>query len=138
MGHEHVIPEFAARMRDLPPDAREFPIQGSGLETRSFCHIDDCVDGLMVLLDRGEDRNVYHLGNPGQEMRIKGLAQMVAECFGRRVRVAPGELPKGSPKRRLPDISKLRALGYEPKVSLADGLPGTVEWYAANPREAAA
>jgi dTDP-glucose 4,6-dehydratase/UDP-glucose 4-epimerase len=138
MGHEHVIPEFAARMRDLPAGAREFPIQGSGLETRSFCHIDDCVDGLMVLLDRGEDRNVYHLGNPGQEMRIKGLAQMVAECFGRRVRVAPGELPKGSPKRRLPDISKLRELGFEPKVSLADGLPGTVEWYAANPREAAA
>jgi nucleoside-diphosphate-sugar epimerase len=52
--------------------------------------------------------------------------------------VAPGELPKGSPKRRKPDISKLRALGFEPKVSLADGLPGTVEWYVANPREAAA
>jgi nucleoside-diphosphate-sugar epimerase len=78
MGNEHVIPEFAARMRDLPAGETRFPIQGTGRETRSFCHIDDCVDGLMCLYERGEDRNVYHLGNPAEEYAIRDLAHMVA------------------------------------------------------------
>jgi dTDP-glucose 4,6-dehydratase/UDP-glucose 4-epimerase len=115
-------------------DGIAFPIQGSGAETRSFCYIADCIDGLMVLLDRGEDRGVYHLGNPSETLAIEALAHMVAECFGRKITVVPGELPKGSPTRRLPDISKMRALGYEPRVPLTQGLPATVEWYAANQR----
>lgn len=140
MGHEHVIPEFAERMLDRsrwPYRPIKFPIQGTGRETRSFCYIDDCVDGLMVLREGGEDRNVYHLGNPNEEHTISDLAHLVAGCFGREIDVVPGALPKGSPIRRLPDISKLRALGYEPRVSLADGLPGTVAWYAANAKAAA-
>jgi nucleoside-diphosphate-sugar epimerase len=137
MGHEHVIPEFADRMVEIGPGARAFAIQGSGAETRSFCHVNDCVDGLMVLLERGEDRNVYHLGNPNEEYPIATLAHAVAECFGREVDVVPGALPKGSPTRRLPDISKLRALGFEPRVSLAQGLPETVAWYAARNQVAA-
>jgi nucleoside-diphosphate-sugar epimerase len=130
MGVDHVIPQFALRMRDLPAGERRFPIQGTGRETRSFCHIDDCVDGLMCLYERGEDREVYHLGNPTQEYPIIDLAYMVGACFGRRdIRVVPGELPKGSPTRRLPDTSKLEAIGYSPKVTLAEGLPETIDWY---------
>ncbi len=137
MGHEHVIPEFAERMVEIGPTERAFPIQGSGLETRSFCHIDDCVDGLMVLLEHGEDRNVYHLGNPDEEHTIRALAHAIAELFDREIDVIPGALPKGSPVRRLPDIGKLEALGYRPRVSLASGLPDTVAWYAANTKAAA-
>jgi nucleoside-diphosphate-sugar epimerase len=129
MGNEHVIPEFAARMRDLPAGETRFQIQGTGHETRSFCHIDDCVDGLMCLYERGEDREVYHLGNPNEEHAIGQLAHMVADCLGRQIEVVSGELPKGSPTRRKPDISKLASLGYDPKVKLADGLPGTLAWY---------
>jgi nucleoside-diphosphate-sugar epimerase len=129
-----VIPQFATRMMETPTAGKgekpePFPIQGSGNETRSFCHIDDCVDGLMALYERGENRNVYHLGNPAEEYTIRDLAQRVAHWFGKRVTVHPGELPKGSPTRRAPDIGKLQALGYRPKVSLADGLPETLEWY---------
>jgi nucleoside-diphosphate-sugar epimerase len=130
MGVDHVIPQFALRMRDLPAGETRFPIQGTGYETRSFCHIDDCVDGLMCLYEHGEDRNVYHLGNPAEEHTIEALAHEVAVCFGRGIEVVPGELPKGSPTRRLPDISKLARLGYEPKVSLNAGLPPTVAWYS--------
>jgi nucleoside-diphosphate-sugar epimerase len=129
MGNEHVIPEFAARMRDLPAGETRFPIQGTGRETRSFCHIDDCVDGLMCLYERGEDRNVYHLGNPAEEYAIRDLAHMVAECFGRNITVVPGELPKGSPTRRKPDISKLRDIGFRPSVDLPYGLSQTLDWY---------
>lgn len=128
MGRDHVIPQFAMRMVDLPSD-NLFHIQGTGQETRSFCYIDDCVDGLMVLLERGEDRNVYHLGNPAEEYTIHALALHVAEWFGREIEVIPGDLPKGSPTRRAPDIAKMAALGYAPQAGLAEGLAPTLDWY---------
>lgn len=130
MGFEHVIPEFAMRMNELiAEDLRDFRIQGTGLETRSFCFIEDCVDALLVLLEKGETGNVYHLGNPNEERAIGDLALDVAAWFGHTITVIPGKLPKGSPTRRLPDIGKLEALGFSPKVSLADGLPPTLAWY---------
>jgi nucleoside-diphosphate-sugar epimerase len=84
----------------------------------------------MVLLHKGEDRNVYHLGNPNEEYTIHDLAHLVADWFHEQIQVVPGQLPKGSPTRRLPDISKLAALGFEPKVSLAEGLAQTLDWYS--------
>jgi nucleoside-diphosphate-sugar epimerase len=139
MGRDHVIPQFAVRMMELIEDnSRLFRIQGTGRETRSFCYIDDCVDGLMVLLEKGEDRNVYHLGNPGEEHTINDLAHAVADWFDWEIKILPGELPKGSPTRRLPDIGKLQALDYRPKVSLSKGLGPTLEWYAQNERQVAA
>jgi nucleoside-diphosphate-sugar epimerase len=136
MGHEHVIPEFAERMLQLKKTgAHLFPIQGTGQETRSFCYIDDCIDGLMVLLDKGEDRNVYHLGNPAEEHTISELADRMAEWFGFEfVTIQPGELPKGSPTRRAPNIGKMRALGFDPKWGLREGLAQTLPWYASNSR----
>lgn len=134
MGHEHVIPEFAVRARKLlianrgHEDKVEFPIQGTGLETRSFCYIDDCVDAFLILLDRGVTENVYHVGNP-EEVTITDLVHQMAAWYGRPFNVVPGTLPKGSPPRRLPDVHKLEKLGYRPKVSLAQGLPPTLKWY---------
>ena len=131
MGYEHVIPEFAVRMLDtLGTDEREFRIQGTGQETRSFCHIDDCVDGLMVLLEKGESENVYHLGNPAEEWAIESVAYLVAEELGRNITIVPGERPKGSPTRRLPDIGKMAALGFDPQITLIEGIQSTVSWYA--------
>jgi len=130
MGFEHVIPEFAVRMLDLMAvNGSDFHIQGSGKETRSFCHIDDCVDGLMVALAQGEDRNVYHLGNPYEEHSIEELAYEVARIFGMGIDIVPGKLPKGSPTRRLPSITKLALLGFQPAVTLEKGLRGTLDWY---------
>jgi dTDP-glucose 4,6-dehydratase/UDP-glucose 4-epimerase len=138
MGREHVIPEFALRMLALPAHERAFRIQGTGQETRSFCYIDDCVDGLMTAWERGENKNVYHLGNPAEEHTIRDLAHAVAAYFGREIDVMPGTLPKGSPTRRLPSIDKLAGLGFEPKVSLAEGLPSALAWYEAQAGEKAA
>jgi nucleoside-diphosphate-sugar epimerase len=133
MGHEHVIPEFAERMMErIRTGNPEFKIQGTGRETRSFCYIDDCVDGLMALLEHGEDRNVYHLGNPAEEHAIAGVASQIASFFGVEIDIIPGELPKGSPTRRAPDIGKMRALGFEPKWGLREGLAETLPWYASN------
>jgi nucleoside-diphosphate-sugar epimerase len=142
MGRDHVIPQFALRMMELEPsgggEPRDFPIQGTGLESRSFCHITDCIDGLMTVLERGADRNVYHLGNPSQEHMIGTLAAMTANYYGANINVVPGDLPKGSPTRRKPDIGKLAALGYKPKIGLIEGLAETLDWYKTNVVAAAA
>jgi len=131
MGWDHVIPQFAERMAAVPwsLEHQPFPIQGTGKETRSFCYIDDCIDGLITLLSHGEDGNVYHLGNPTQEYAIEDVAHMVASWWGKQITVVPGDLPKGSPTRRKPSIEKMEALGFRPHVSLYEGLALTLDWY---------
>jgi dTDP-glucose 4,6-dehydratase/UDP-glucose 4-epimerase len=137
MGREHVIPEFCLRMNQLDPrfvsGPVQFPIQGSGLETRSFCYVDDCVEQLVLLLEKAGPLGVWHVGCE-DERTIADVAVAVGAQYGREVKVVPGSLPKGSPPRRLPDTSKIAALGYDgPKVSFEDGLARTVAWYRENP-----
>jgi dTDP-glucose 4,6-dehydratase/UDP-glucose 4-epimerase len=136
MGNEHVIPEFCHRMnrlvREHPTGIIEFPIQGSGQETRSFCAIEDGTDQFVLLLEKAEPLSVYHVGNM-DERTIADVAHAVAACYGRQVKVVPGTLPKGSPTRRLPDTAKIQALGYSPKVSFEECLTRTVAWYQAHP-----
>jgi UDP-glucose 4-epimerase len=127
MGEDHVVPQLARRVQALK--GNELEIQGDGLATRCFNYIDDAIEGLMVACERGET-GVYHLGDPRQEVTIGDLALLIAAFFDREdVTLKPSELPKGSPTRRMPDISKLRAIGYEPKVSLGEALWETLSWY---------
>jgi nucleoside-diphosphate-sugar epimerase len=132
MGFEHVIPQFAMRMKKLieqqPTGPIDFPIQGTGDETRAFCYIDDAVDGILYVLDRGEHMGIYHVGTD-VETKVSDLAREVARCFGREIRIVQGEIQPGSTLRRCPDITKLRKLGFNPPVSLQDGLKKTVDWY---------
>jgi nucleoside-diphosphate-sugar epimerase len=132
MGREHVIPQFCIRMNQLvketPSGTIQFPIQGTGQETRSFCYIDDCISQFNLLLQKAEHMGVYHVGNM-EERSITDVAQGVAKCYDRTVKVVPGILPKGSPTRRLPDTTKITALGYEQATTFEDGLAQTVDWY---------
>lgn len=131
MGWEHVIPQLALRVRNLAQASGgplDLPIQGTGKETRAFVHIDDLVSGVLCVLDAGEHLGIYHVGS-AEEVTIADLARRIGFCFSREVRLIPGELRQGSTARRCPDISKLRALGYEPRVPLSAGLPPTVRWY---------
>lgn len=134
MGNEHVIAQFATRMTDLagrsPRKTIDFPIEGTGRETRAFVFVDDFIEGVRAVMEKGEHLNVYHVGAE-EEITIEELAVAVGRHFGREVRVVPGALKPGGTPRRCPDISKLRALGYEPRVSLDDGLALTVPWYIA-------
>lgn len=134
MGTEHVVPQFTLRMAGLaskPGGTIEFPIEGSGKETRAFIYIDDLIEGMMLLSERGESRAIYHIGTD-REFDVATLAREIARCFGREVRIVPGETRKGSTPRRCPDISKLRALGFSPHVPLRAGLEKTVRWYRDN------
>ena len=135
MGWEHVIPQFALRLHRLsrahPAGALPFEIQGSGQETRSFCFVDDLVAGVLVMRDKGEHLGIYHVGTM-DEVTIADLAQRVAKAAGRDIALVPGPLQAGGTQRRCPDISKLAALGYKPRVPLDAGLKTTLDWYWRN------
>jgi nucleoside-diphosphate-sugar epimerase len=135
MGWEHVVPQFALRLRNLsaaqPAGTLRFDIQGTGEETRSFCFIDDLVAGVMVMRDKGAHLNIYHVGT-AEEVSIADVARKVAAVAGREVEIVPGRLQAGGTPRRCPDISKLTALGYKPRVPLSEGLKPTLDWYWKN------
>ncbi len=132
MGWEHVVPQFALRLKAAleqhPAGPVPFTIQGSGRETRSFCHVDDLVAGVMVMREHGEHLGIYHVGT-SEEVTIADLARRIARHAGRDIDLKTTSTLPGSTPRRCPDISKLGRLGYKPRVPLADGLPPTVDWY---------
>jgi nucleoside-diphosphate-sugar epimerase len=132
MGFEHVIPQFAVRLKRVIAEHANgvvpFPIQGSGRETRSFCHVDDLVQGVLVMRDKGEHLGIYHVGTT-EEVTIADLARRIAAIARREIALEPSAVLQGSTPRRCPDISKLSALGYRPGVPLDEGLPPTLEWY---------
>jgi len=135
MGFDHVIPQFAVRLKRAGTAQSSgplpFQIQGSGAETRSFCHIDDLVGGVMIMREKGAHLGIYHVGTM-EEVSIADLARRMARIAGREIVLAPSAVLAGSTPRRCPDVSKLAALGYTPRVPLDEGLPPTLEWYWAH------
>jgi nucleoside-diphosphate-sugar epimerase len=132
MGFEHVIPQFALRLRRAMAQHQTgtvpFEMHGDGSQTRSFCHVNDLVRGVMVMRDKGEHLGIYHIGT-AEEVSVADLARRMAAIAGREIALRPSAALAGSTPRRCPDISKLSALGYRPRVPLADGLPPTLQWY---------
>lgn len=133
MGWEHVIPQFISRMGKLKDkgkagDVSDFPIQGTGEETRAFVYIDDFTEALKLVIEKGEHLGIYHIGT-SNEITIGDLALILGEVMDKKIRVSPGELMKGSTLRRSPDIRKIMALGFSPGVSLKEGLQRTADWY---------
>jgi len=128
MGNAHVIPQLVNRIKPLLSSnpVVKLPIQGDGSETRSFCYIDDCIQGILITMDRGEHLNIYHIGNE-EEVTIAKLAEKIGAVFGKVVRIIPGPLQPGSTLRRCPDIRKIKALGYNPTTNLDRGLRLTIE-----------
>jgi len=109
-------------------------IDGDGSQTRSFCYVDDLVEGITKAMftesTRGE---IFNLGNP-DEFTIKDLAEIVKRLTDTRSQsLFSGEFRVNDPMRRQPDISKAKAkLGWEPKVDLEEGLGKTIEYYKNN------
>lgn len=112
-------------------------INGDGTQTRSFCYVDDLIEGLMRLLNREVDGPV-NLGNP-EERSVSELARLVQKIVGRKTGVEYRPLPPDDPKVRCPDISRAqKLLDWEPKVSLEDGLSRTYRYYLEFMQEAKA
>jgi nucleoside-diphosphate-sugar epimerase len=119
----HVIPEFIKKAEEAKSTGK-FAILGSGMQTRDFTYMDDVVEGLLTIAERGAHLEAYNIGT-GREVSIRDLAEMVCyqhglylgDLVGFHDPVAPQDI-----QRRAADNSKLRALGWEPKVTLEEGL----------------
>jgi dTDP-glucose 4,6-dehydratase len=128
---------FGARMR--PHDGRAIPtflrqaltdrpitVFGDGSQTRSFCYVDDLIRGVIALAESGEHHPV-NIGNP-DEFTLLELAETVIDVTGSRSEIVYEALPTDDPKQRRPDISRARELlGWEPEVSLREGLQRTID-----------
>ena len=130
---------YGPRMR--PKDGRAIPafvpqalmnqpitIFGDGSQTRSFCYVDDLIEGICRLLFSNQHEPV-NIGNPN-EMTIKELAETIIKITGSKSEIIFNPLPIDDPKVRQPDIEKAKTiLGWEPQVSLDEGLSRTIEWF---------
>lgn len=128
MGFEHVIPELMQKIAAVG-EGGALSIQGSGEETRAFCFVEDAVDQILTIEDKGVDGELYHIGQ-SREITIKQLIMDIAGALGMTISVVPGELRAGGTTRRCPSIDKVRALGYAGQDHYAEGLAETVRWYA--------
>jgi UDP-glucuronate decarboxylase len=112
---------------------QELTIYGDGSQTRSFCYVSDLVDGFIKLMnaDRTDDIHMpINMGNPG-EFTMNELAEQVGIATGKEIRVKFLPLPADDPRQRKPNIERAKnLLGWEPKVSLAEGLKTTAQYFA--------
>lgn len=106
-------------------------IYGSGDQTRSFCYVDDLIDGFLQLMESDDSvRGPINIGNP-HEFTVKKLAEIVTELTGSKSPVVYRDLPVDDPRQRQPDIALARSiLGWEPKVDLRRGLLATIGYFA--------
>jgi len=105
-------------------------ISGAGLQTRSFCFVDDLIDAFIGFMNTDGGVGPMNLGNPG-EFTIKELAEQVIRLTNSKSELSFKDLPTDDPLQRCPDITQARAvLGWEPKVALEEGLKKTIPYFA--------
>jgi dTDP-glucose 4,6-dehydratase len=119
-----VVPNFIGQALAGKP----LTVYGDGSQTRSFCYIDDLVEGLIRLMNSDQHLPV-NLGNP-REFTIMQLVKLILKLTGSKSRIVYEKLPQDDPRQRKPDIGKARkALNWEPVVPLEDGLKSTISWF---------
>lgn len=118
-----VVPAFISQVLRNEP----LTLFGDGSQTRSFCYVSDLVDGIIAVMERG-DQFPTNLGNP-TELTIRQFAERILSLSGSTLPIIAKPLPTDDPKRRRPDITRAKTmLGWEPKIDLDEGLKRTIEW----------
>jgi dTDP-glucose 4,6-dehydratase len=124
-GDGRAIPNFIAQATA----GEAVTVHGDGLQTRSFCYVDDEVRGILALLNSDWSGGPVNIGNP-EEQTILDLVKLVLELTGSRSPVIFGPLPEDDPARRRPDIALAeRVLGWRPEIGLTEGVARTVDWF---------
>ena len=121
-----VVPAFIGAALTGKP----IPLHGDGAQSRSFCYVSDLIEGLVrVATDASADGEVFNIGNP-HEVTMRELAEHVARLVGCELEIVSEQREAGDPARRRPDITKMRErYGWEPRVSLEDGLRRTIDYF---------
>jgi UDP-glucuronate decarboxylase len=109
---------------------QDITIYGDGSQTRSFCYVDDLIEGMIRLMDSPDEvTGPINVGNPGEFTMIE-LAENVLKLTKSKSKLVRMPLPADDPKQRKPDITKAKSvLGWEPKVQLEDGLKETIAYF---------
>lgn len=109
---------------------KDITIYGEGLQTRSFCYVDDTVDGLIKLMNNTKTIGPINIGNP-YEITIKELSEILINIIDTKSKLVYKNLPSDDPMKRQPDITKaIRFLKWTPKVELREGLIKTIEYFS--------
>jgi UDP-glucuronate decarboxylase len=107
----------------------DLTVYGDGTQTRSFCYVDDLIEGCLRLMNQTETVGPVNLGNPG-EFTMLELAELTLKLVGGKSRIVHRPLPSDDPRQRRPDIALARrVLGWEPKVALEEGLQRTIAYF---------
>ena len=125
---EKIIPLFITRLLD----GGTVPLYGDGGNVREWIHVDDHCRGIQLAAERGEAGRVYHVGSDVELVNKELTGMLLDACGAGWESVEYVEDRKGHDRRYSLDDSALRALGYAPRTTIADGLAKTVRWYAAN------
>lgn len=125
-----VVPMFISHALKNEP----LPVHDKGNQTRTFCYISDAITGFLKVLLSKENGEVFNVGNDDNEISMFGLATIVKKIFNGKITIQtvkyPKKYPQDEPKRRCPDLTKIRTkLNYKPAVNLEDGLRRVVKWY---------
>jgi len=107
---------------------------GDGTQTRSFCYVDDTINGLVTLMEKGKSGEAYNIGNP-EEISMLTLGNILVRLFDKNPATYPAvnkRLPNDDPRVRCPSINKMKKLGWEPKVSLGVGLIKMIKYIKDN------
>ncbi|MAI66909.1 MAG: NAD-dependent dehydratase [Phycisphaerae bacterium] len=108
----------------------EITIFGDGMQTRSFCYVDDLINGFLAMMDADKATGPINLGNPG-EFTMLELANLVLELTGGDSKLVMKPLPADDPTQRQPDITLAKStLGWQPTIPLNEGLQKTIEWFS--------
>jgi dTDP-glucose 4,6-dehydratase len=119
-----VVPAFVSQALKGQP----LTVFGQGTQTRSFCYVSDLIEGIYRLMNSSTSDPV-NIGNP-HEMSMLEFAREIIQATGSRSKIVFKPLPQDDPKQRRPDITRAKAkLGWEPKVSLKEGLKKTIEYF---------
>ena len=134
--HSHVLPAIIRKMHEakLRGDA-SLRLWGTGTPLREFLHADDLAEACVLLLERYSQAGHINVGS-GEELSIRQLAEQIAQVVGftGRLEFDPS-MPDGTP-RKMMDVSRIRALGWKPRIALPEGIRSAYAWYLAHSAEA--
>jgi nucleoside-diphosphate-sugar epimerase len=107
-------------------------IYGTGKQTRSFCYVNDLIEGMYRIMQLEDYHEPINLGNP-DERTILEIAEMITEMTGSKSEILFHPLPEDDPERRCPDITRaIKLIDWEPRVNLREGLRKTIGWFDYN------
>ena len=128
----HVLPAMIRKFHDAKiGNKSEVILWGTGLPKREFLYIDDLAEACVFLMNQYNDTSIINIGT-GEDLSVKELAEMVKKLVGYTGKIVwDKNKPDGTP-RKLLDVSKIKSLGWQPKIGLEEGIQKTYEWYKAN------